>query len=129
MIRVGIIGTGLVAIEHAQAMALVRDTISLVAAADIDSARLDGFCASFHIPRRYPAANELIDDPEVDLVVITTPPVAHEELVVAALENGKHVFCEKPLAHSLVSAVRIAQIEALHPGRLAVSHQLRYEAS
>jgi predicted dehydrogenase len=129
MIRVGIIGTGLVAIEHAQAMALVRDTVSLVAATDIDSARLYGFCASFHIPRHYPAANELIDDPEVDLVVITTPPVAHEELVVAALEKNKYVFCEKPLAHSLASAVRIAQVEARYPGRLAVSYQLRYEPS
>src|SRR5579864_3124156 len=129
MIRVGIIGTGLVAIEHAQAMALVRETVSLVAATDIDSARLDGFCASFHIPRHYPAANELIDDPEVDLVVITTPPVAHEELVLAALEKNKYVFCEKPLAHSLASAVRIAQVEVRFSGRLAVSYQLRYEPS
>jgi len=129
MIRVGIVGTGLIAREHAQAIAMVRGAVSLVAAADIDSAKLDGFCGSFRVPRRYGDPHELIVDPKVDLVAITTPPVAHEELVVAALENGKHVFCEKPLAHSLVSAVRIAQVEALHPGRLAVSHQLRYEAS
>src|SRR4029077_12421754 len=87
MIRVGIIGTGLIAKEHAQAIAMVREAISLVTAADVDLARLDGFCTSFHVPRRYGAAHELIMDRDVDLVVITTPPAAHEELVVAALEK------------------------------------------
>ena len=129
MIRVGIIGTGLIAREHAQAISMVRDGASLVAAADIDSGRLEAFCASFKVPCRYRNAAELLAHPEVDLVSITTPPVAHEEFVVAALENGKYAFCEKPLAHSLASAVRIAQVETHHPGRLAVSYQLRHDPS
>ena len=48
---------------------------------------------------------------------------------MAALDAGKYVFCEKPLAHSLASAARILEAEARHPGRLAVSHQLRYDSS
>jgi len=129
MIRIGIVGTGWIAAEHAQAISMVRDSISLVAAADIDSGRLEEFCTSYQVPRRYQAAADLIANPEVDLVTITTPPSAHEALAVAALDAGKYVFCEKPLAHSLASAVRIAEAEARHPGRLAVSHQLRYDAS
>ena len=81
------------------------------------------------MPRRYKAAADLIADPGIDLVTITTPPSAHEELAVAALDQGKYVFCEKPLAHSLASAARIAQAEAGHPGKLAVCHQLRYDPS
>ena len=129
MIRIGIVGTGLIANEHAQAISMVQNGASLVAAADINSGRLEAFCASFKVPRRYRDATELIADPEVDLVAVTTPPSGHEEFVVAALENGKYVFCEKPLAHSLASAVRIAQVEKCHPGRLAVSYQLRHEPS
>jgi predicted dehydrogenase len=129
MIRAGIIGTGLIAKGHAHAISLIQGNIGLVAAADIDSVRLNGFCDSFHVPRRYVSPNQLILDPEIDLIVVTTPPAAHEELVIAALENGKYVFCEKPLAHSLASAVRMAEVEARHPGRLAVSYQLRYELS
>jgi predicted dehydrogenase len=129
MIRVGIIGTGLIAREHAQAISMLRDCASLVAGADIDSGRLEAFCTSFRVPCHYPNAAELLAHPEVDLVAITTPPIAHEEFVVAALENGKYVFCEKPLAHSLASAVRIAQVETRHPGRLAVSYQLRHDPS
>ena len=129
MLNIGIIGTGLIAKEHALAISMVPGSTSLIAAADFAPERLQDFCASFHVPRRYQDAADLIADPEVDLVTITTPPSAHEALAVAALDAGKYVFCEKPLAHSLASAVRIAEAEARHPGRLAVSHQLRYDPS
>ena len=125
MIRIGIIGTGLIAKEHARAISMIRDSATLVAAADIDSQRLDDFGTSFQVPHRYQRAADLISCAEVDLVAITTPPAAHEELAVAALENGKYVFCEKPIAQSLASAVGIAKAETRHPGRLAVSYQLR----
>jgi predicted dehydrogenase len=125
MIRIGIIGTGLIA----QAITMVRDHARLVAAADIDPERLGKFSGAFQVRRSYRDAADLIVDPEVDLVAIATPPAAHEELVVAALENGKYVFCEKPLAHSIASATRILQAETVHAGRLAVSYQLRYESS
>src|SRR5437870_4962778 len=125
MLNIGIIGTGLIAREHAKAIAMVPDKASLVAAADVVPARLKEFCDALPVMRRYASAAELIDDPEVDLVAITTPPAAHEEPAVAALERGKYVLCEKPLAHSLASAGRIAEAEARHPGRLAVSYQMR----
>jgi predicted dehydrogenase len=129
MLKIGIIGTGLIAKEHAQAISMVSGSALLVAAADVDPERLQDFCASFHVPRRYQDAADLIADPDVALVAITTPPSVHEAMAVAALDAGKYVFCEKPLANSLASAVRIAEAEARHPGRLAVSHQLRYDAS
>src|SRR5579863_557289 len=129
MIRIGIIGTGTIAKEHARAVSMVRDCATLVAAADVDSERLDEFCKSFQVAVCYQTAAELIANPDVDLVTITTPPAAHEELAVAALENGKYVFCEKPLANCLSSAQRIAQVETRHPGRLAVSYQVRYDPS
>ena len=127
MLKVGIIGTGAIAHEHARAIALVGESVSLVAAADQLQQRLIDFANSYTIPSRYMSAAALISDPEVDLVVVATPPSAHEEATVAALDNGKYVLCEKPLAHSLASAEAIAAAEARHPGRLSVSHQLRYD--
>lgn len=129
MVRVGIIGTGIIAKEHAKAIAMVPESAKLIAASDVAQERLQEFCASFQVARQYNDAAALIADPDVDIVAITTPPVAHEALVIAALEAGKYVFCEKPLAHSLASAARIAAVEARHPGRLAVSYQLRYESN
>jgi predicted dehydrogenase len=129
MLNVGIIGTGLIARDHALAISMLPGRVSLVAVADVAPERLQDFSASFLVPRHYQDAAELIADPDVDLVTITTPPSAHEAIAVAALDAGKYVFCEKPLAHSLASASRIVDAEARNPGRLAVSHQLRYDPS
>ena len=128
MIKIGIVGTGIVAMEHAKAIASLSGVAQLVAAADVNAERLGAFAKSFGTPKAYPDAAALIADPEVQLVIITTPPAAHEALAVAALEAGKYVFCEKPLAHSLASAARIAAAAARHPGKLGVSYQFRYDA-
>jgi predicted dehydrogenase len=51
---------------------------------------------------------ELVSDPEVDVVSITTPNAFHPEMAIAALEAGKHVWCEKPMAVALADAERMA---------------------
>jgi predicted dehydrogenase len=116
----------MIAREHAKAIAMTPG-VTLVAAADVGTERLQEFADTFQIPRRYTQAVELLADDEVDLVAIATPPALHEEPAVAALNAGKYVLCEKPLAATLASAVSIAEAEASHPGRLATSYQLRYE--
>ena len=126
MLKVGVIGTGIIAREHASAIAAARESVTLVAAADTSPDRLKHFCDTYEIARRYGSAAELIDDPEVELVTVATPPSAHEKAVVAALDAGKYVLCEKPLAQSLAGAERIASAEMRHPGRLSVGYQLRY---
>lgn len=105
---------------------MLGDRVVLVAAADISAARLDDFRRAFPGVRGHHTAAALIADPEVDLVTIATPPASHEAVAVAALEAGKYVLCEKPLAHSLASATRIAVAAERHPGRLSVSYQMRY---
>jgi predicted dehydrogenase len=61
----------------------------------------------------------LIDDPEVDVVSVTTPNQFHAEMAIAALEAGKHVWCEKPMATRLDDAERMAAA-AQASGRVAV---------
>jgi predicted dehydrogenase len=124
MLKVGIIGTGIIAREHAHALRQVASQLTLVSAADASQESLDRFGTEHKV--RKMSSSQLIES-DVDLVTVTTPPVAHEDLVIAALKNGKCVLCEKPLAHTLDSAKRIAAIADQYPGKLAVSHQLRYD--
>jgi predicted dehydrogenase len=125
-VKIGIIGTGLIAREHAKAIAMTPG-MALVAAADVAADRLQEFADAFGVARRYVRTEELVLDGDVDLVAIAIPPAFHEEAAVAALDAGKYVLCEKPLAATLASAARIAKAEARHPRHLATSYQLRYE--
>lgn len=126
MLKIGIIGVGMVAYEHGRAIKALGGQMTLAAAADPSVERLDRFCASFDVAQRHQDAMSLIADPTLDLIVITTPPSAHEAYAIAALDAGKHVLCEKPLAHSLASAARIAEAAGRHPGKLSISYQFRY---
>ncbi|MCA9267479.1 MAG: Gfo/Idh/MocA family oxidoreductase [Planctomycetales bacterium] len=67
----------------------------------------------------------VLGNSEIDLVDVTTPNNAHAELSIAALEAGKHVACEKPLAHSLTAARQMADAAAKAKGQTFVWYNYR----
>lgn len=92
--RIGLIGMG--GIGSVRATAMQRSAaVELVAAADLDPARLAPLPATV---RRYRDPDRLLSDPTLEAVVIATPPPSHVELALAALDYGKHVLIEKPMA-------------------------------
>ena len=72
----------------------------------------------------YRSTEELVKDPDVDLVVVTTPPTSHFELAKTALENGKHVVVEKPFVPRTEEAQELFSIARKH-GRLLTVYQNR----
>jgi predicted dehydrogenase len=95
-VKVGIIGTGNIFgryVERSRAF----EILDVVACADIDHAKAQAKAAAFDIPRVY-SVEDLLSDPEVEIVVNLTVPTAHAEVSLAAIEAGKHVYSEKPLA-------------------------------
>ena len=107
---VGLIGTGFMGRAHALAFHNARTTfdlpfnLTLVALADADAARAEQCAASWGFERSHGDWQRLISDPAVSLVAITTPNQLHFPMAMAALEAGKAVYCEKPLAVSLGQA-------------------------
>lgn len=107
---IGIVGTGNISAQYAKDIA-THPEISLVAATDLDPARATTF-AEAHACRAHTSLDELLADPEVDIVVNLTVHHAHYEVTKRALEAGKHVYSEKPLAlrpseaHELVELAR-----------------------
>jgi myo-inositol 2-dehydrogenase / D-chiro-inositol 1-dehydrogenase len=101
--RLGLIGAGKVARVHAGNVARIPG-LSLVGVADVvpDAAQALAQEAGAEVA----ATDELLARPDVDAVLVTTPPDTHAELIRAAAQAGKHVFCEKPLATSLADAGR-----------------------
>jgi predicted dehydrogenase len=107
---VGLIGTGFMGRAHALAFHNARTTfdlpfnLKLVSLADADAARAQQCAGSWGFERSHGDWQQLISDPAVSLVAITTPNLLHFPMAMAALEAGKAVYCEKPLAVSLEQA-------------------------
>jgi len=79
----------------------------LVALADTDAQLAERRARSFGFSRGTADWHDLISDDAIDIISITAPNQFHAEMAVAALEAGKHVWCEKPMATSLVDARRM----------------------
>ena len=112
---IGLIGTGFMGRAHALAFQNARTTfdlpvnLKLSALADADAARAEQCALSWGFERSHADWQHLIADPAVDLVAITTPNHLHYPMAMAALEAGKAVYCEKPLAVSLDQARAMQQ--------------------
>jgi predicted dehydrogenase len=69
---------------------------------------------------------DLVQDPDLDIVAVCTPPANHAEMACAALQNGKHVIIEKPIAITLVEAQKIVDISKIVNSYLCVDYMLRF---
>lgn len=115
-VRIGLIGSGFMGKSHAVAFrnvplvfsASAEPVLELLADADADLARKAAQALGFR--RSTGDWRTLVDDPDVDVVDITTPNHLHKEMALAAIAAGKHVYCEKPLA--LTAADALAMTEA-----------------
>jgi predicted dehydrogenase len=74
----------------------------------------------------YTKLNEVLADPDIDLVDLCTPTPLHPEQAIAALKAGKNVFCEKPIARTSAAAREILQVAASAPGFLMPAMCMRF---
>ncbi|HKY55978.1 MAG TPA: Gfo/Idh/MocA family oxidoreductase [Anaerolineales bacterium] len=115
-IHIGLIGTGGMGKAHATAFKNVplvfgnepgRPVLEIVA--DVDANALEKWAEEFGFARWTTNWREIIEDPRVDVVDITTPNHLHAEMAIAAAQAGKHIYCEKPLATTSADAARIVE--------------------
>jgi len=113
-IRIGLIGAGFMGRAHTIAYREVGAVFDLPAApvleliAEIDARTATAAARKLGFRRATADWRQLVQDPAVDLVDITTPTAAHREIAIAALAAGKHVYCEKPLALTAAEARGLA---------------------
>jgi predicted dehydrogenase len=110
-IRWGVLATGGIAARFADGMRLI-DGGEIVAVASRSPERARAFADRFGIERRHGSYADLVADPDVDVVYVATPHAQHAAATIAAVEGGKHVLCEKPLALDQVQARAMTEAAA-----------------
>ena len=125
-VRVGVLGAGAWA-EFAHLPGYKRDPrCELVAIADPVVERAKAFAAKFGIPHVYDSHAALIGRDDIDLVDVCTPSATHFELSWAALEAGKHVLCEKPVAYDYRDTIRASELAKRQRVKTKLGFTFRY---
>src|SRR4029079_17594270 len=123
--RVAIIGAGFMGRTHLEALRRIGgvEVSMIVADPVIDAERL---ATAMSVTRTSADYHEALRAPSIDAVHVCTPNFLHFPIAKAALEAGKHVVCEKPLATSVQEAQELVNLAAETKRRNATFHNLRY---
>lgn len=122
--KVGVIGAGGI-VQGAHLPAYQKAGLPVRAITDIDQAKAQALADEFGIPHVYPSAEALLADPEIEVVDIAVPASEQPALVLAALDAGKHVLAQKPLATTVEAALELAEKAEASGLLVGVNQQLR----
>src|SRR5437660_5156372 len=113
--------------SHAEAFQMVPEA-EVVAVADVDLGRAQALADKYGVPQVFSSYEELLAKAEQDAVVVALPVFLHAPATIAALEAGKHVLCEKPMARSGAEAQAMVDAAKQAGKKLAVYWRNRFGA-
>src|SRR5437763_11537243 len=126
-VRHGVIGLGWFGEKHCEALAGLPN-VELVAVCTRRQARLNEVAQRFGVRHTYTDFRDLLANPEVDAVSIVTMWDQHTAPALAALQAGKHVFLEKPMASTVADCTAIVTAARSAQGSLMIGHICRFNS-
>jgi UDP-N-acetyl-2-amino-2-deoxyglucuronate dehydrogenase len=127
MLNIAIVGVGAIASAHIKAYLEFPERCRIVALCDIFVEKAEKVAKEFQLEVEiYDDYRKLLDDPDIDLISVCTPPYTHAEISVDALNTGKHVLVEKPMAASLEECDRMNEAARRNNRFLSVIAQNRF---
>lgn len=120
-LNIGLAGFGFMGRTHAYAVANIPFFYSSVESPIPFSAKIAGVCTTslerseaaareFSLGKAYASFEEMVSDPSIDIIDVCTPNIYHYDMIKAALANGKHVYCEKPLCETAARSKEISEL-------------------
>lgn len=115
MLKIGIIGAGRIGKVHLESISYHVKNATVVAMADpFMNDETERFIRSFGVEKVYKDYKEIINDAEIDAVMVCSSTDTHAPISIEAINAGKHVFCEKPLANTVDKILEIADALKAH---------------
>lgn len=129
-IRIGSIGLGRLGYEHAVNIATRVSGAELKALCDVDKEKLRDVAGQLGVEQTFEDYEQMCKNPELDAICIVSPSAMHTEHIQIALENGKHVFCEKPLDTTVEKCREAERIVSGYPEQVfMLGFMRRYDYS
>jgi len=128
MINIAVIGCGYWGPNHIRNFVQLPNS-NMLKCCDKDVKKLERIKSLYPTVKATTDANEIFEDPRIDAVCIATPVFSHYKLVRAALSHGKHVLVEKPMTHSVRSAMSLICLAEKNQLVLMVGHTFEYTAA
>ncbi len=125
IVKVGIIGAGGIAKQHAWGYQKCPDA-EMVAVCDTDKSRAEAFAKELNIPEVFTDYKEMLKKADIEATSVCLPNFLHGPVTVDALNAGKHVICEKPLAHSVKDGVKMVETAKKMKKTLMVGFHQRF---
>ena len=125
IIRVGLIGAGVMGSDHARILSTAVSGVELIAVSDPDAGRIGKIVETCKAARAFADPLDLIRDRGVDAVLVASPDQTHGTLVLACLDIEKPVLCEKPLAPSIEECLKVIDKEKALSRRLVMVGYMR----
>ncbi|MGC8486446.1 MAG: Gfo/Idh/MocA family protein, partial [Candidatus Baltobacteraceae bacterium] len=122
-IRVGIVGTGFGANTHLPALRAHPRFEVLAIASPRTAARI---AAERQIEHAFSSCDEMLAGCKLDAIVVASPPFAHHDDVLASLQAGMHVLCEKPFGLDVAQAEAMVAAEGVAGTACAIAHEFRF---
>ncbi|MGI4787272.1 MAG: Gfo/Idh/MocA family protein [Janthinobacterium lividum] len=129
-ITIGIIGTGGIANGKHMPSLSKLEGVEMVAFCDVEETKAQTAAAKYGTAdaKVYTDYTKLLQDPKIDVIHVLTPNDSHAEIAIAALEAGKHVMCEKPMAKKAEDARRMLAVAKASGKKLTIGYQTRHTA-
>jgi len=125
--KVGIIGCGGIAREHARAYSMIPN-VKLIAGAELDAERREKFARDLNLMNAYENYQDMLDKEPLDIISVCTWPKSHCETACKAAESGcRGIMCEKPMATNLAEADQMLDACRDNKVRLAIGHNHRFD--
>ena len=117
MLRIGIIGAGRIGKVHLESISYhVKNAVVTAVADPFMNDETKAFIKGFGVEKIYEDYHKIIEDKDIDAVLVCSSTDTHASVSIEAINAGKHVFCEKPVDHSIAKIKEVADALASHPG-------------
>ena len=126
-LKIGIVGAGRIGKVHAQSIVYHIPEAEVVMVTDVVEAAAKALAEKYSIPAYSTDYMDIVNNPEIDAVLVCSPTPTHADISIAAMEAGKHVFCEKPVDLTIEKIKKTAEVAEKTGRKLQIGFNRRFD--